>query len=130
MSSPVRNEPVGSSLRIRQITLINNCSPVRPEKKVNNRKIEKYMKIKIIMLLMMCMSLLNNAHAQWAVFDPTNLAQSIVNTTKNVVQTSTTAKNMVSNFQETVNIIRRMNYLPLLPDIQKYWRKAPMCFRN
>lgn len=59
------------------------------------------------MLLMMCMSLLNNAYAQWAVFDPTNLAQSIVNTTKNVVQTSTTAKNMVSNFQETVKIYQQ-----------------------
>lgn len=65
------------------------------------------MKAKIIMLLAMCFGLLNNAHAQWAVFDPTNLAQGIVNTTKNVVQTSTTAKNMVSNFQETVKIYQQ-----------------------
>lgn len=65
------------------------------------------MKTKIILLFAMCFSLLNNAHAQWAVFDPTNLAQGIVNTTKNVVQTSTTAKNMVSNFQETVKIYQQ-----------------------
>ena len=32
------------------------------------------------------------------------LAQSIVNTTRNVVQTTTTAENMVKNFQETVKI--------------------------
>lgn len=42
--------------------------------------------------------------AQWVTFDPSNLAQSIVNTTRNVVQTTTTAENMVKNFQETVKI--------------------------
>lgn len=55
----------------------------------------------------MCFSLLSNTHAQWAVFDPTNLAQGIVNASKNIVQTSTTAKNMVSNFQETVKIYQQ-----------------------
>lgn len=45
-----------------------------------------------------------SARAQWAVFDPANLAQGIVNTTKQIVETSTTAKNMISNFQETVKI--------------------------
>ena len=42
--------------------------------------------------------------AQWVTFDPSNLAQSIVNTTRNVLQTTTTAENMVKNFQETVKI--------------------------
>jgi hypothetical protein len=42
--------------------------------------------------------------AQWVTFDPSNLAQSIVNTTRNVIQTTTTAENMVKNFQETVKI--------------------------
>jgi len=42
--------------------------------------------------------------AQFAVIDPTNLAQGIVNTAKQIVETSTTAKNMVSNFKETVKI--------------------------
>lgn len=44
------------------------------------------------------------SHAQWAVFDPANLAQGIVNTTKQIVQTSSTASNMVKNFNETVKI--------------------------
>lgn len=56
---------------------------------------------------MLCMGLLlftTNISAQWAVFDPSNLAQGIVNTTRQVVQTSTTAQNMISNFKETVKI--------------------------
>ena len=44
------------------------------------------------------------SQAQWVTFDPTNLAQGIVNATKQIVQTSTTASNMVSNFKETVKI--------------------------
>lgn len=49
---------------------------------------------------MLCVSLVlftTNMNAQWAVFDPSNLAQSIVNTTRNVTQTTTTATNMVKN---------------------------------
>lgn len=65
------------------------------------------MKMRIIMLCVMCCFLFGKAHAQWAVFDPTNLAQSIVNTSKNVVQTSTTAQNMVNNFKETVKIYQQ-----------------------
>ena len=44
------------------------------------------------------------ASAQWTVVDPTNLAQGIVNSTREIVQTSTTAQNMIKNFQETVKI--------------------------
>ena len=44
------------------------------------------------------------ANAQWVVTDPTNLAQGIINATKNIVQTSTTATNMINNFKETVKI--------------------------
>lgn len=56
---------------------------------------------------MLCVSLVlftTNMSAQWTVFDPSNLAQGIVNTTRQVVQTTTTAQNMVSNFKETVKI--------------------------
>ena len=49
--------------------------------------------------------------AQWVTFDPSNFAQSIVNTTRNVVQTTTTAENMVKNFQETVKIYEQVNNL-------------------
>ena len=38
--------------------------------------------------------------AQWVVTDPTNFAQSIINTTQQIVQTSSTAKNMLNNFRE------------------------------
>ena len=47
------------------------------------------------------------AKAQWTVFDPSNLAQSIVNTTKQIVETSTTAENMINNFQETMKIYQQ-----------------------
>ncbi len=43
-------------------------------------------------------------HAQWVVTDPTNLAQGIVNSANQIVHASTTAQNMISNFQETVKI--------------------------
>ena len=47
------------------------------------------------------------AHAQWTVIDPSNIAQSIVNNSKSLVQDSTTASNMVKNFQETVKIYQQ-----------------------
>ena len=56
---------------------------------------------------MLCVGALFITHtsrAQWVVTDPANLAQGIINATKNIVQTSTTATNMVKNFQETVKI--------------------------
>ena len=49
-----------------------------------------------------CLFLAGKASAQWTVIDPSNIAQSIVNTSKNVAHTSTTATHMVKNFQETV----------------------------
>ena len=53
----------------------------------------------------LCMTLfVGKASAQWTVVDPTNLAQSIVNSTREIVETSTTAKNMINEFQETVKI--------------------------
>ena len=57
-----------------------------------------------IMILSLCLLFAGKANAEWTVFDPPNLAQSIANTTKNVVHTSKTATNMVNNFKETVKI--------------------------
>ena len=62
------------------------------------------MRIRIFMLCISFMLITTGMQAQWVVSDPTNLAQGIVNTTRNVVQTSTTANNMISNFKETVKI--------------------------
>jgi hypothetical protein len=42
--------------------------------------------------------------AQWVVSDPTNLAQSIVNTAQEIVQTSATASNMMDNFKEVQKV--------------------------
>lgn len=59
------------------------------------------MRIKILMALTICLLWSGSANAQWVTFDPTNLAGSIINTTKSIVQTSTTATNMINNFKET-----------------------------
>lgn len=47
------------------------------------------------------------AKAQWTVIDPSNIAQSIVNSSKSLVQESTTAQNMINNFKETVKIYQQ-----------------------
>ena len=62
------------------------------------------MKHKIIILCGLFLLFGGKANAQWVVTDPTNLAQGIINAAKNIVQTSTTATNMIKNFQETVKI--------------------------
>jgi hypothetical protein len=59
---------------------------------------------KIILLLSACLLLAGTARAQWVVSDPGNLAQGIINASKNIIHTSKTATNMVANFQETVKI--------------------------
>lgn len=65
------------------------------------------MKKKITILFITLLSLSVTSKAQWAVFDPSNFAQSIVNSANEIVQTSTTAQNMWSNFQETVKIYQQ-----------------------
>lgn len=65
------------------------------------------MKVRIILMTALVALCSLPLKAQWIVTDPTNLAQSIVNTTKNVIQTATTATNMVKNFEETVKIYKQ-----------------------
>ena len=62
------------------------------------------MRTKIILLFSACLLLAGTARAQWVVSDPGNLAQGIINASKNIIHTSKTATNMVANFQETVKI--------------------------
>ena len=62
------------------------------------------MKTRIILLLGACLLLAGTARAPWVVSDPGNLAQGLINASKNIIHTSKTATNMVSNFQETVKI--------------------------
>lgn len=58
-------------------------------------------------LCCICLLSAGKAHAQWVVTDPGNLAQGIINAAKNIVHTSSTASNMVKNFQETVKIYQQ-----------------------
>lgn len=62
------------------------------------------MKIKIFMLCVSLVLFTSNISAQWTVWDPSNFTQSIVNTSKQIVQTSSTASNMVKNFQEVQKV--------------------------
>ena len=65
------------------------------------------MKKKILMLCMGCFFISLTAKAQWVVSDPGNLAQGIINAAKNIVHTSSTASNMLNNFQETMKIYKQ-----------------------
>ena len=59
---------------------------------------------------MLCIGLLlftYSAKAQFAVIDPVNIATSITNSVHQIVQTSSTAANMVNNFQETVKLYQQ-----------------------
>jgi len=79
----------------------------------------------VIMVLSLCLLFAGRAQAQWVVSDPTNLAQSIINTTKNVIQTSKTATNMVNNFQETVKIFEQgKKYYDALKSVNNLVRDA------
>jgi len=62
------------------------------------------MKTKIFLLATMLSICSLSGKAQWVVTDPTNLVQSIVNTANQVIQTSSTAANMLKNFQEVQKV--------------------------
>ena len=47
------------------------------------------------------------ANAQWVVSDPGNLAQGIINTTKQIVETSATAQHTLDGFKETAKIFEQ-----------------------
>lgn len=61
--------------------------------------------ILIISIGLLCLSY--EAKAQWVVTDPGNLAQGIINTTKQIIQTSTTANNTLNGFKETVKVFQQ-----------------------
>lgn len=62
------------------------------------------MKTKFFMLCVSLVLFTSNISAQWTVWDPSNFTQSIVNTSKQIVQTSSTAQNMVNNFKEVQKV--------------------------
>ncbi|WP_412468720.1 DUF4141 domain-containing protein [Pedobacter sp. KLB.chiD] len=61
-------------------------------------------KIISMMLLAVLFATTSPLKAQWVVTDPTNLAQSIVNSAQEIVQTSSTASNMINNFKEVQKV--------------------------
>lgn len=83
------------------------------------------MRTKIFMLCVSCLLMATNIKAQWTVVDPSNLAQGIVNTTRNVTQTTTTATHMVKSFQETVKIYEQAKqYYDALKSVNNLVRDA------
>ena len=84
------------------------------------------MRKKALVIISLCMTLfVGKANAQWTVVDPTNLAQSIVNSSREIVQTSSTAANMVKEFQETVKIYEQgKKYYDALKSVNNLVRDA------
>jgi len=64
----------------------------------------KKIRIKTILLFIVIALITKNAQAQFAVIDPSNIAQSIVNTTKELAQTSRTVSNTLDTFKETKKV--------------------------
>lgn len=62
---------------------------------------------KILFMLSILLGVSGTVRAQWVTFDPSNLAQSIVNSSKEIVETSSTAQTMLQNFNETVKIYQQ-----------------------
>lgn len=75
------------------------------------------MRTKVIMTICLFLLMVGKASAQWSVIDPTNIAQSIINSSNNIVHTSSTAQNMLNNFKETVKIYEQG---------KKYYDGAPV----
>jgi hypothetical protein len=60
--------------------------------------------LKIMVCMVILFAFMPNAKAQWVVTDPTNLAQGIVNSARQIIQTSTTATNTINNFKEVQKV--------------------------
>jgi hypothetical protein len=65
------------------------------------------MKRKILILSVAILCCTCRLFGQWAVIDPSNIATSIINSTNQIVQTSSTAATMLKNFDETVKIYQQ-----------------------
>ena len=80
----------------------------------------------IMAALLMCLLLgAGRTNAQWTVIDTSNIAQSIVNNSKSLVQESQTATHMVKSFQETVKIYEQgKKYYDALRSVNNLVRDA------
>jgi hypothetical protein len=67
---------------------------------MNNEQLKMNMKKVILIMTVALVSFTAQMKAQFAVIDPANIATSIVNATNQIVQTSSTATNMINNWKE------------------------------
>lgn len=79
---------------------------------------------KIILFMAVCLCFIGKASAQWVVSDPGNLAQGIINTTKQIVQTSTTAKNTLDGFMEAQKIFQQGKNITMRSKQCMTWLRA------
>lgn len=83
------------------------------------------MKQKIILLCLCLFCTGRSTYAQWVVSDPTNLAQGIVNFTKQVVEAAKNGQTMLQSFQETVKIYEQgKRYYDALKSVSNLVRSA------
>lgn len=89
------------------------------------------MKTKILAAVAILSVWCGTASAQWVVTDPGNLAQGIINSANEIVQTSTTAQNVIANFKETVKIFEQgkkyYDALKAVTGLVKNARKVQEC---
>ena len=83
------------------------------------------MKQKIILLCLCLVCTGRSTYAQWVVSDPTNLAQGIVNSTKQIVEAAKNGSTMLQSFQETVKIYEQgKRYYDALKSVSNLVRSA------
>lgn len=89
------------------------------------------MKSKLFLFLAALIASAGAARAQWVVSDPGNLAQSIINSSNEMVQTSSTANTMIQNFRETQKIFNQgkeyYDKLRSVNDLVRSARKVQQC---
>ncbi len=69
-------------------------------------KMKRKLKMPLIAVCL-CLMGTGRAHAQWVVSDPTNLAQSIINSAKEMVETAGTKANTLNGFLETKKVFEQ-----------------------
>ena len=85
----------------------------------------KQLKILLTVFAFVLLFGVGKANAQWTVIDPSNIAQSIVNNSKSLVQETSTDQNMIKNFQETVKIYQQAKkYYDALQSVNNLVRDA------
>lgn len=83
------------------------------------------MNLKVVILSLGLLFVAHGAHAQWVVSDPSNLAQGIVNSTRQVVEAAKNGQTMLQSFQQTVKIYEQSKkYYDALKAVNNLVRNA------